>query len=121
MPAPNSRNCVTPTNAKIMPISKLMRLTIGSALAPASSMCCSTSDFRYFARPGREATHRQRRFADERDEIDRAAPQLLRAFADLLQERRGLLRARGAFARFDREGQRDQPARAVGQAAVVER
>ena len=68
----------------------------------------------------REAAHRQRRLADERDEIDHTAPQLLRAFADLLHERCGVLRARGAFAGFDGECERDQPARAVRQTAVVE-
>ena len=36
IPAPNILSCMMPTKAKIMPIRKLMRLTIGSAAAPAS-------------------------------------------------------------------------------------
>ena len=44
MPAPKLDSCMTPTNAKIMPIRKLISPTIGSASAPASCIASQTCD-----------------------------------------------------------------------------
>ena len=108
----------TPTNAKIMPIRKLMRLTIGSASAPASWMATTQVGALVGRAAAQPAQQGLRADADEGEELQGGIPYLERGLAHLGQESLVAGVTARVPALLDGEREVQQPARAFGQAVV---